>query len=93
MAIKKEEEKKPSTEKKSVMEKLGMKVIDNMDGESNANKKLEVADVSDKMTIPQVREYIRRYKSGEDVNKYLKQFNLLQPELDELERLADRRTS
>jgi len=93
MAIKKEEEKKPSTEKKSVMEKLGMKVIDNMDGESNANKKLEVADVSDKMTIPQVREYIRRYKSGEDVNKYLKQFNLLRPELDELQRLADRRTS
>ena len=93
MAIKKEEEKKPSTEKKSVMEKLGMKVIDNMDGESNANKKLEVADVSDKMTISQVREYIRRYKSGEDVNKYLKQFNLLRPELDELQRLADRRTS
>ena len=54
MAIK-EEEKKPSTEKKSVMEKLGMKIVDNMDGESNANKKLEVADVSDKMTIPQVR--------------------------------------
>ena len=52
-----------------------------------------MADVSDKMTIPQVREYIRRYRTGEDVNKYLKQFKLLKPELDELEKLAARRTS
>ena len=82
-------------EKKTFKEekKNGMKVIDNMDGEENANKKLEVADVSDKMTIPQVREYIRRYRTGEDVNKYLKQFKLLRPELDELEKLAAKRTS
>jgi len=82
-------------EKKTFKEekKNGMKVIDNMDGEKNANKKLEVADVSDKMTIPQVREYIRRYRTGEDVNKYLKQFKLLRPELDELEKLAAKRTS
>tara|TARA_R100000995_G_scaffold48882_1_gene23462 strand:- start:8 stop:268 length:261 start_codon:yes stop_codon:yes gene_type:complete len=73
--------------------KNGMKVTDNMDGEKNANKKLEVADVSDKMTIPQVREYIRRYRTGEDVNKYLRQFKLLQPELNELQKLADKRTS
>ena len=73
--------------------KNGMKVTDNMDGEKNANKKLEVPDVSDKMTIPQVREYIRRYRTGEDVNKYLRQFKLLQPELNELQKLADKRTS
>ena len=73
--------------------KNGMKVTDNIDGEKNANKKLEVADVSDKMTIPQVREYIRRYRTGEDVNKYLRQFKLLQPELNELQKLADKRTS
>ena len=84
MAIRKEEEKK-----------IGMKVTDNMDGEQKANEKLEMktADVSDKMTIPQVREYIRRYRTGEDVNKYLKQFKLLKPELDELQKLAEKRTS
>ena len=73
--------------------KNGMNVVTNMNGEERANKKLEVADVSDKMTIPQVREYIRLYKTGGDVNKYLKQFKLLKPELDELQKLAARRTS
>ncbi len=73
--------------------KNGMNVVTNMNGEEKANKKLEVADVSDKMTIPQVREYIRLYKTGGDVNKYLKQFKLLKPELDELQKLAARRTS
>ena len=73
--------------------KNGMNVVTNMNGEKKANEKLEVADVSDKMTIPQVREYIRLYKTGGDVNKYLKQFKLLQPELDELQKLADKRTS
>ena len=73
--------------------KNGMNVVTNMNGEKKANEKLEVADVSDKMTIPQVREYIRLYKTGGDVNKYLKQFKLLKPELDELQKLADKRTS
>ena len=73
--------------------KNGMNVVTNMNGEIKANEKLEVADVSDKMTIPQVREYIRLYKTGGDVNKYLKQFKLLKPELDELQKLAARRTS
>ena len=84
MAIKEEEQKKN-----------GMKIIDNMDGMKNATQKLnmKVADVSDKMTIPQVREYIRLYKTGGDVNKYLKQFKLLKPELDELQKLAEKRTS
>ena len=73
--------------------KNGMNVVTNMNGEKKANEKLEVADVSDKMTIPQVREYIRLYKTGGDVNNYLKQFKLLKPELDELQKLAARRTS
>jgi|TARA_Y100000004_G_scaffold67302_1_gene75418 hypothetical protein len=73
--------------------KNGMNVVTNMNGEKKANEKLEVADVSDKMTIPQVREYIRLYKTGGDVNKYLRQFKLLKPELDELQKLAARRTS
>ena len=73
--------------------KNGMNVVTNMNGEKKANEKLEVADVSDKMTIPQVREYIRLYKTGGEVNKYLKQFKLLKPELDELQKLAARRTS
>ena len=72
--------------------KNGMNVVTNMNGEKKANEKLEVADVSDKMTIPQVREYIRLYKTGGDVNKYLKQFKLLKPELDELQKLAEKRT-
>ena len=82
-------EKRTFEEKK----KNGMNVVTNMNGEEKANKKLEVADVSDKMTIPQVREYIRLYKTGGDVNKYLKQFKLLKPELNELQKLADKRTS
>jgi hypothetical protein len=73
--------------------KNGMNVVTNMNGEKKANEKLEVADVSEKMTIPQVREYIRLYKTGGDVNKYLRQFKLLKPELDELQKLAARRTS
>jgi len=74
-------------------EKNGMKVVTNMNGEKNANKKLEVADVSDKMTIPQVREFIRRYKTGESTRDYLKQFDLKKIELDELQKLADKRIS
>jgi hypothetical protein len=73
--------------------KNGMKVTDNMNGEKNANKKLELADVSDKMTIPQVKEFIRRYKTGENTRDYLKKFNLKKIELDELQKLADKRTS
>ena len=72
--------------------KNGMKVTDNMDGEQKANEKLEMktADVSDKMTIPEVREFIRRYETGENTRDYLKQFNLKKIELDELQKLADR---
>ena len=82
MAIKEEEQKKN-----------GMKIVDNMDGAKSAEDKLnlkQVADVSDKMTIPQVREFIRRYNTGENTRDYLKQFNLKKIELDELQKLADR---
>ena len=75
--------------------KNGMKIVDNMDGAKNATQKLnmKVADVSDKMTIPEVKEYIRRYKSGESTKDYLKKFNLQKIELDELQKLAEKRTS
>ena len=85
MAIK--EERKFEENKKN-----GMKITDNMDGQKKADEKLEMktADVSDKMTIPQVREFIRRYRTGESTRDYLKQFDLKKIELDELQRLADR---
>ena len=77
---------------KEEQNKNGMKVVDNMDGAQNATEKLnmKVADVSDKMTVPQVKEFIRRYRTGESTKDYLKQFNLKKIELDELQRLADR---
>ena len=72
--------------------KNGMKVTDNMDGEKNANKKLEVADVSDKMTVSEINEYLRRAKAGEDVVGYLDKFDLKKIELDQLTALMNKRT-
>ena len=74
------------------------RAIDNMSYKEEKEEKqkdngLQVADISDKMTIPQIREYIRRYKTGESTTKYLEKFKLLKPELDELQKLAARRTS
>ena len=45
------------------------KVQDNLDykkdkEESQKDNGMQVADVSDKMTIPEVKEYIRRYNTG-----------------------------
>ena len=84
------EEKKFEEEKKN-----GMNVVTNMNGEERANGKLnmQMADVSDKMTIPEVREFIRRYKTGENTRDYLKKFNLKKIELEELQKLADKQTS
>ena len=58
MAIRKEEEIK-----------VGMKITDNMDGEKKANEKLnmQTADLSDKMSIPQINKYISAYQSGDPV--------------------------
>ena len=73
------------------------RAIDNMSYKEEKKEKqkdngLQVADISDKMTIPQIREYIRRYKTGESTTKYLEKFKLLKPELDELQKLAEKRT-
>jgi len=83
MAIKEEEQKKN-----------GMKITDNMDGEKSALEKLNMkkADISDKMNTSQIKEYIRRAKSGQDVNEYLKQFDLKKIELDQLTALMQKRT-
>ena len=83
MAIKEEEQKKN-----------GMTIIDNMGGEKNALEKLNMkkADISDKMNTSQIKEYIRRAKSGQDVNEYLKQFDLKKIELDQLTALMQKRT-
>ena len=83
MAIKEEEQKKN-----------GMTIIDNMGGEKNALEKLNMkkADISDKMNTSEIKEYIRRAKSGKDVNEYLKQFNLKKIELDQLTALMQKRT-
>jgi hypothetical protein len=83
MAIKEEEQKKN-----------GMTIIDNMGGEKSALEKLNMkkADISDKMNTSQIKEYIRRAKSGQDVNEYLKQFDLKKIELDQLTALMQKRT-
>ena len=84
MAIKEEEQKKN-----------GMKIVDNMDGAKNATQKLnmKVADVSDKMTVSEINEYLRRAKAGEDVVGYLDKFDLKKIELDQLTALAEKRDS
>ena len=83
MAIKEEEKKKN-----------GMTIIDNMGGEKSALEKLNMkkADISGKMNTSQIKEYIRRAKSGQDVNDYLKQFDLKKIELDQLTALMQKRT-
>ena len=83
MAIIKEEQKKN-----------GMKIVDNMDGAKNATQKLnmKVADVSDKMTVSEINEYLRRAKAGEDVVGYLDKFDLKKIELDQLTALMNKRT-
>ena len=84
MAIRKEEEKK-----------VVMKITDNMDGEKNANEKLnvKVADITDKMTLNEIREYLRRVKTGESTKDLLENKDIKKIELDELEKLANKRTS
>jgi hypothetical protein len=82
MAIRKEEEKK---------------AIDNIDYGSmkkNIQKDngMQVADISDKMSIKEINEYIRRYKSGESTKELLKGKGLIKIELNQLQALADKRT-
>ena len=79
---------------KEEQKKNGMKIVDNMDGMKNATQKLnmKVADVSDKMTVSEINEYLRRAKAGEDVVGYLDKFDLKKIELDQLTALMNKRT-
>ena len=54
---------------------------------------IKVADVSDKMTVSEINEYLRRAKAGEDVVGYLDKFDLKKIELDQLAALAAKRDS
>ena len=82
MAIRKEEEKK-----------VGMKITDNMDGEKKANEKLnmQTADLSDKMSIPQINKYISAYQAGDPVKDLIPP-GLTKPEIEQLQKLADKRS-
>ena len=82
MAIRKEEEKK-----------VGMKVTDNMDGEKKANDKLnmQTAELSDKMSIPQINKYISAYQAGDPVKDLIPP-GLTKLELIQLQKLADKRS-
>ena len=84
MAIKEQEQKKN-----------GMKIVDNMDGMKNATEKLnmKVADISDKMTLTEIREYLRRVEKGESVKDLLENKNIKKIELDQLQKLASKQTS
>jgi len=82
MAIRKEEEKK-----------VGMKITDNMDGEKKANEKLnmQTADLSDKMSILQINKYISAYQAGDPVKDLIPP-GLTKPEIEQLQKLADKRS-
>ena len=82
MAIRKEEEIK-----------VGMKITDNMDGEKKANEKLnmQTAELSDKMSIPQINKYISAYQAGDPVKDLIPP-GLTKPEIEQLQKLADKRS-
>ena len=80
MAIRKEEEKK-----------VGMKITDNMDGEKNEKLNMQTADLSDKMSIPQINKYISAYQSGDPVKDLIPP-GLTKSELIQLQKLADKRS-
>ena len=84
------EERKFEEEKKN-----GMTIVTNMNGEKRANEKLnmKVADITDKMTLNEIREYLRRVQAGENTRDLLEGKDIKKIELDELEKLANKRTS
>ena len=53
--------------------------------------RIETSDISDKMSIKDINEYIRRYQSGEGVIEILPP-GLTKEELIQLENLAKKRT-
>jgi len=78
MALTKKEEKK--------------KPIDNLSYKAEKEKAQQrVADISDKMSIKDINEYIRRYQCGEHVHEILPP-GLTKEELIQLQNLADKRT-
>jgi len=54
-------------------------------------ERIRVADISDKMTIKEINEYIRRYQSGEATFEVLPP-GLTEKELIQLRKLAEKRT-
>jgi len=73
--------------------KNGMKIVTNMDGEKKANEKLnmQTADLSDKMSIPQINKYISAYQAGDPVKDLIPP-GLTKPEIEQLQKLADKRS-
>jgi len=64
-------------------------------GMKNATEKLnmKVADISDKMTLTEIREYLRRVEKGESVKDLLENKDIKKIELDQLQKLASKQTS
>ena len=54
---------------------------------------MKVADISDKMTLSEIREYLRRVEKGESVKDLLEGKDIKKIELDQLQKLADKQTS
>jgi|TARA_X000001382_G_scaffold98075_1_gene72486 hypothetical protein len=81
----------------AIREKEEKKAIDNIDYGSikkdiQKDNGMQVADISDKMTIKEINEYIKRYKSGGNTRELLKGKGLIKIELNQLQALADKRT-
>jgi len=69
------------------------KTGDNMDGEKRANDKLEMmtADLSSRLNTKEINELIRRSKSGDNMNKLLKDKGLTLKEIKQLEKIILKR--
>jgi len=52
-----------------------------------------VADITDKLTLSEIREYLKRVSEGRNTKDLLEGKDLKKIELDELQKLADKRTS
>ena len=70
-----------------------MKITDNMDGEKKANEKLnmQTAELSDKMSIPQINKYISAYQACDPVKDLIPP-GLTKSELIQLQKLADKKS-
>jgi len=77
----------------AIKKDVDMEIVDNMNGEKRANEKLnmQTADLSDKMSIPQINKYISAYQSGDPVKDLIPP-GLTKSELIQLQKLADKRS-